>query len=437
MEIAAVTDRFCKLPGGGPALFFERPVDCRLPVVTNLYGSRKRVCMALGIEKLGELTSRMRDLLDPLPDTRVTTLDRQLASCAGFTRFFPHVSAECEPALACAKSSDLTAFPFLQCWPEDGSSTGHPRYMTVAQVHTTGPHGEAPNCGLYRVQVLGADECAIQWKAGSGAARHAEMWRLSGQPMPVAIALGGDPAMLFSAMFPLPGELDEVTFAGFLRGAPLTAAPCSTVPLRVPVGAELVVEGYVQPDDTVMEGPFGNHSGYYSPAAPASRMTVTAVRHRTDAVIPATVVGAPPMEDCWMSLAWERLLLAFIQKSVPLVHDIHFPFEWMFHQSAVISVSDTGPDAVRAIVAALWNLPWFAVSKIVVVVAADAEPLTLPHAAWLLINAAEMRSRIIRDPASPRVAIDATADPLPRRRLAIDSHIEARVRSRWNDYAVT
>jgi 4-hydroxy-3-polyprenylbenzoate decarboxylase len=154
---------------------------------------------------------------------------------------------------------------------------------------------------------------AIQWKAGSGAARHAELYRDAGKPMPVAVALGGDPAVLFSAMFPLPGALDEVAFAGFLRGSALQTAPCQSVPLSVPMGAEIVIEGYVNPGESVLEGPFGNHSGLYSPAAPAALMRVTAIRHRADAVVPATVVGPPPMEDCWMAKAWARLLLAFIR----------------------------------------------------------------------------------------------------------------------------
>ncbi len=148
--------------------------------------------------------------------------------------------------------------------------------------------------------------------------------------MPVAIVLGGDPATLFSAMFPLPGDLDEMTFAGFLRGAPLATAPCRTVPLRVPAGAEVVIEGYVEPGDTVTEGPFGNHTGFYSPAAPAALMRVTAISHRPDAVIPATVVGPPPMEDCWMAQAWERLLLAFLQRLLPSIKDIHFPLRMGF-----------------------------------------------------------------------------------------------------------
>ena len=255
---------------------------------------------------------------------------------------------------------NLARFPFLQSWPGDGEASGHSRYITLPQVVTTDPDG-----GTQQLRTCTGSSCAesvkrpSSGKPGSGAARHAELYRRKGKAMPVAIVLGGDPATLFSAMFPLPGDLDEMTFAGFLRGTPLATVPCRSVPLRVPAGAEVVIEGYVEPGETVTEGPFGNHTGFYSPAAPAALMRVTAISHRPDAVIPATVVGPPPMEDCWMAQAWERLLLAFLQRLVPSIRDIHFPFEWVFHQSAIISLENPEPGMVRNISAQLWALPWF------------------------------------------------------------------------------
>jgi 4-hydroxy-3-polyprenylbenzoate decarboxylase len=254
--------------------------------------------------------------------------------------------------------------------------------------------------------------------------------------MPVAILLGGEPATLFSAMFPLPGALDEITFAGFLRGAPLDTVPCRSVPLRVPAGAEVVIEGYVEPGNAVTEGPFGNHTGFYAPAAPAPRMRVTAISHRADAVIPATVVGPPPMEDCWMAQAWERLLLAFLQKMVPAIADIRFPFEWVFHQSAIISLENPHPGMVRNISGRLWALPWFRSARLLLFVAADAKKAGLPHAAWKAINVADFRDDIIQDNSTDRIAVDATGCRVPKDEVAISAESAAIVARRWKEYGI-
>lgn len=435
LEIAAITDRVCKQPDGGTALIFEQSADSHFPVATNLYGSVARVCRALGITNLDALTVRMAGLLDRIPEPDVTALDRQIAALSEFNQFAPHAAVEAERSLV-MDPPDLTRLPFLQSWPDDGAASGQRRYITLPQVFTVDPDGGTPNCGMYRVQLRGEREAAIQWKAGSGAARHAEQYRRAGKPMPVAIVLGGDPAILFSAMFPLPGDLDEMTFAGFLRGNRLTTVPCRSVPLRVPAGAEVVIEGWVDPGATVIEGPFGNHRGFYAPAAPAALLTITAISHRPDAVIPATVVGPPPMEDCWMAQAWERLLLAFLRKLVPQVIDIRFPFEWVFHNSAIISLENPQAGMVRNIAAQLWDLPWFASARILVFVAAGEEQQGLPQAAWRFMNVTDFTHDIIRDPATGRIAVDATGCRVPRAKLKTSSETTERVAGRWKEYGI-
>ena len=434
LEIAAITDWICKQPDGGRALLFEQTKGSLFPVVTNLFGSAKRVCRALGVVDLNELTVRLRALLDRIPELDFTSLDRQIAALPEFSRFAPQAAAERDPALVRMDPPDLASFPFLQSWPDDGEASGHPRYITLPQVFTADPDGGTHNCGMYRVQLCGEREVAIQWKAGSGAARHAELYRRMGKAMPVAVVLGGDPATLFSAMFPLPGDLDEMTFAGFLRGAPLVTAPCQSVPLRIPAGAEVVIEGYVEPDDSVTEGPFGNHTGFYAPAAPAALMRVTAISHRPDAVIPATVVGPPPMEDCWMAQAWERLLLAFLQRLVPSIKDIHFPFEWVFHQSAIISLENTQPGMVRNISAQLWDLPWFSSARLLLFVTANSEPIEPSRTAWRTINVTDFTNDIIHDKTTGRAAIDATGSRVPRSEVSISAETAALVTRRWKEY---
>jgi 4-hydroxy-3-polyprenylbenzoate decarboxylase len=436
LEIAAITNRVCKQPDGGKALFFEHPVGSDFPAATNLYGSSARVCHALGITELNELTVRMNFLLDSIPVLDCVTLDRQIAELPEFLRFTTDYTGKADPELLQMSPPDLTRFHFLQSWPGDGAASGHSSYITLPQVFTADPDGGTKNCGVYRVQLRGNQEVAIQWKAGSGAARHAEQYRLAGKSMPVAIVLGGDPATLFSAMFPLPGVLDEVTFAGFLRGTPLATVACQSVPLQVPDGAEVVIEGFVEPGDTVTEGPFGNHTGFYSPAAPAALMRVTAISHRPNAIIPATVVGPPPMEDCWMALAWERLLLAFLQRLEPSVKDISFPFEWVFHQSAIISLENPQPGMVRNISGRLWALPWFKAARLLLFITAAPEKTGLSHAAWKTINVTDFSDDIFHDTTTDRIAIDATGSSLPGAEISISAELATVVARRWKEYGI-
>jgi 4-hydroxy-3-polyprenylbenzoate decarboxylase len=436
LEIATITDRISKKLHGGKALLFEHPMGSHIQIATNLFGSADRVCQALGITSLNELTIRLSSLLSLIPKLDFNSLDRQISVLPEFSGFTPSTSGESDPALTQMHSPNIHDFPFLQCWPGDGAAEGFPRYITLPQVITVDPNSGMQNCGIYRVQIRGEREVAIQWKAGSGAARHADLFRRAKEKMPVAIVLGGDPAVLFSAMFPLPGDVDEIIFAGFLRGTPLDTALCRSIPIRIPTGAELVIEGYVEPDETVTEGPFGNHTGFYTPAAPASLMRVSAISCRHDAIIPATVVGPPPMEDCWMAQAWERLLLAFLQKLVPSIKDIHFPMEWVFHQSAIITLEIRQPGMVRSISSQLWALPWFKSAKILLFVTVESGVKELPMAAWRFINVTDFSNDIYYDKATGRVAIDATGNLNIGTELKTSALSAEIVASRWKEYGL-
>ena len=434
LEIAAITNRVCKQPAGGRALLFEQPKGSDFPVATNLFGSQRRICLALGVADLDQLTVQMTALLDRIPEFDVTRLDRQITVLEEFSRFSTLPSPLCWTEVM--EQPDLESFPFLQSWPGDGSADGHPRYITLPQVITADPDGGTPNCGIYRAQVRGKRGLALRWKAGSGAARHLEKFRQLGKPMPVAIALGGPPAALFSAMMPLPGDLDELTFAGFLRRSPIGVAACRSVPLQVPATAEVVIEGFVDPAETVLEGPFGNHTGSYSPAGPAALLRVTGISRRPVALIPATVVGPPPMEDCWMARAWERLLLAFLKRLAPAVAEIHFPLEWIFHQSAVISLENPDPGMVREIAAALWDTPWFSDARLMVFVTADAGPADERSIAWRCINLTDFADDIFHDNSQRRTALDATGSRLPRQPLQADPAMELQVLQLWQEYGI-
>ena len=433
LEIAAITDRVCKKPDGGRALLFEQPRGSRFHLATNLFGSQRRVELALGIEKPGLLTERLSLLLAQISAPAFDRLDQQIAALPDFNRYAPLFTSSSADDVV-METADLNPFPFLQTWPGDGGSAGHSRYITLPLVFSADPSGNNPNCGMYRCQVRGRTELAVRWNPGSGAERHLEQFRQRGERMPVAIALGGPPSGIFSALMPLPGDLDEMAFAGFLAGAPLGMSPCRTVPLHVPAAAEVVIEGYVDPAETVMEGPFGNHTGAYTPAGPAPLLRVTAISHRRDAVIPATVVGPPPMEDCWMALAWERLLATFLRRLIPSVAGIHFPLEWVFHQSGVISLENPRPGMVRETAEMLWSLPWFAVARLLIFIDATAGKADFTEVAWRSINLMEFDRDLIRDSTGKRMALDATGYSLARQRIVPDHAVAEEVARRWREY---
>jgi len=436
LEIAAVTDRVCKRPNGGLALLFEKPVGSRFSLATNLFGSTRRVCMALGVEHLEQLAERMEQLLNQIESPQFGRLDRQIGALPDFNRFAPQRSDLPNSGHIVMDPPDLSAFPFLQTWPEDGSAEGFPRYITLPLVVTADPQGETHNCGLYRAQVRGRDQLAIRWKAGSGAAAHLEQFRLAGRPMPVAIVLGGPPAALFSALLPLPGTLDEMTFAGFLRSAPLELDSCRTVPLHVPAGAEIVIEGFVNPAETVQEGPFGNHTGAYAAAGSAALMRVTAISHRPAALVPATIVGQPPMEDCWMAKVWEAIMTAFLRRLAPVVNRVSFPVEWIFHQSAVISLDTPRPGMVRETADLLWSLPWFSAARILVFVDAADDAADYSMVAWRAVNRMAFNRDLHYDDICRRVAIDATGCSGDEHAVIADAATIERVEMRWREYGL-
>ncbi|HEY3308815.1 MAG TPA: UbiD family decarboxylase [Desulfuromonadaceae bacterium] len=433
-EIAAITDRVCKTSDGGKALIFEHPLGSSFPVATNLFGSLPRIGLALGLEHPDLLTDKLSALLQQIVSPVLDDLDAQIAALPDFTRYLPRL-CEWPGATKVQDAPDLGLFPFLQAWPEDGSASGHPRYISLPLVITADTSGGNPNCGMYRAQVCGSKELAIRWKPESGAGRHLEEFRQAGKPMPVAIALGGDPAITLSAMSPLPGKLDEITFAGFLRGDSIDMAACCSIPLSVPLTSEVVIEGYVDPIEQAIEGPFGNHTGLYSPAGPAALMRITSISHREDAIIPATIVGPPPMEDCWMGKAWERLLLAFLQRLVPGVIEINFPLEWIFHQSAVISLEKPVPAMVRETANLLWSMPWFSASRILIFISPETDS-KLANVAWQFINLPEFKEDLFYDHTGRRLALDATGGRLQQQRLKADQKVLDRISRHWPSFGL-
>ena len=319
-EMTEIADRCMKSPGGGPALVFQHPTllqggPSRYPVAVNLFGSERRMALALGVECLDEIGERIATLLNlKIPDSLFGKLAMlpQLAEVAKFPPKTAGGRPPCQEVVLRDQDVDLSRFPIPVCWPEDGGP-----YITLPGVITRDPGSGVRNVGMYRVQVLGRNELAMHWQRHKVGAAHWREMAARGEKMSVAVALGGDPASIYAASAPLPPSIDEFLFAGFLRKEPVRLAKAVTSDLEVPAEAEVVVEGYIDPgEELVLEGPFGDHTGFYSLADYYPKVHVTAVTMRSEPIWPHTIVGRPPMEDYWLGHATERIFLPLLKLTI-------------------------------------------------------------------------------------------------------------------------
>jgi 4-hydroxy-3-polyprenylbenzoate decarboxylase len=433
-ELAAIVRKISQQPKGGPALLFMRPDASPFPVAANLFGSRQRMRLALGVDRLDYMTGELKPIISSLTDINIKNIGRLIAS-------HPQVDC-CKPVTLpdgpCREDlelgADLLRLPFPQNWPEDGSASGTGRYITLGQVFTTSPDGSSPNCGIYRCQIYNSHTLAIRWQEMSGAWLHHKQFVARNERMPVAIAVGGPPSLTLTAAWPLPHGLDEVTCAGWLRHGPIPMVSCPHGPVQVPAEAEIVIEGFAEPGHPITEGPFGNHTGQYDPGGPAARITVTRITRRIAPIIPITVVGPPPQEDCWMMIGWERMLAAILPRLVPGVVDIRTPLPWVFRNSAVISVENSSPAMVRNIIESLWQLPWFSKARLLVIVDQQTNGSKLLDVAWAAVNRNNWQDSLIMDSKGSRLAIDATRQ-ISGIGLA-DPENEKLIETRWKEYGL-
>lgn len=366
LEITEIADRVVKREG--PALLFENVTGSEMPVAINLFGSVKRVMRALGIGSWEEWTERVNVFLEPKMPTSLLDKVRTLPKLAEVAGVFPR-SVKDGPVQEVVRRGDevdLGEIPVLQCWPQDAG-----RFFTLTNVITCDPVTGGRNCGMYRLQVYDRSTTGMHWHLHHDSARIFRDRARLGQRTEVAVALGGDPATMFAPAVPLPPGIDEMIFAGFVRREPVEMVRCVSVDLEVPAHAELVLEGWVDPDERRVEGPFGDHTGYYSLADEYPVFHVTAVTHRKDAIYPATIVGRPPMEDAFMGFAIERLFLPLMQKTLPEVVDYHMPFEGVFHNLMIVAIDKRYPQHARKVMHGIWGLGQAAFTKVVVVVDAD------------------------------------------------------------------
>ena len=416
LEMAALADRAAKQ--GGPALLFERPKSGDFPVAMNLFGTRRRAAWALSREDLEEPAEELRALLKTTPPQGIWEKLKMIPKLGRLASYAPrHVGSPAVQEVV-DREPDLRRLPVLTTWPHDGGP-----FITLPQVITRDPETGLRNVGMYRLQVLGPDRLAMHWQLHKTATAHFRAYRRLGERMPVAIALGGDPAFSYCASAPLPPGIDEYLFAGFLRREAVPLARGATVDLEVPAEADFVIEGFVDPAaPLVREGPFGDHTGYYSLADDYPVLTVTAVTRRSDAVYPATVVGPPPMEDYWMGVATERLFLPLLQLVFPEVVDMSFPPEGVFHNLCLLSIRKEFPGHAKKLMHGLWGSGQMSSTKTLVVFDDDVDVHDFSQSAWrALANVDAKRDVVIvegpvdvLDHAAPafslgaKVGVDAT-----------------------------
>jgi 4-hydroxy-3-polyprenylbenzoate decarboxylase len=451
LEITEIVDRVSKSPReANVALLFERVEGSELPVLVNAFGAEDRMALALGVTRLDELGERVAKLLDArLPGSFGERL-RKLATLIDVARAAPRrvSSAPCQEIVE-ATAPSLAGLPILKCWPGDGG-----RYITLPGVFTRDPVTGARNVGMYRLQVFDDRTLGMHWQTHKGGAEHQ---RRASSRMPVAIALGGDPAMIYAASAPLPPGIDEVVFAGWLRGSGVEMVACRTIDLEVPAQAEIVLEGWVDPGEQRLEGPFGDHTGYYSLAREYPVFHLTAVTRRARAIYPTTIVGRPPQEDYWLGKATERIFLPIMRLLLPEIVDVNMPAEGVFHNLVIVSIRKRYPGHARKVMQALWGMGLMMLAKTIVVVSDHVNVHDLSEVAWRATGNIDPRRDLLilegpmddldhaalRHRFGGKLGVDATEkgplDDVTQAwpdEIRMSDEIRERVTRRWKDYGL-
>jgi 4-hydroxy-3-polyprenylbenzoate decarboxylase len=416
LEISAIADRVSKSPSpegaggvprtdpvhggmGGVGLLFERVRGSTMPVGINLFGSYARMRMALGCEDFESLAARVQKLIKPEPPASFVEKVKMLPELARIAGYAPRPVRRgiCQEVVH-TEDADLLRLPIIQCWPHDGGedeaviagATPRPavargagvgegrrrvdgRYITFGGIYTTAPDGTEPNIGMYRIQVTGPRSAIFHCHVHHDGARHHRMWAAEGRDMPVAIVLGGESVLPYAATCPLPPAVSELLFAGFLNDGGIPLVPARTVPLQVPANAEIVIEGWVSARETAREGPFGDHTGFYSLADQCPTIRVTAITHRENPIYPTTIVGPPPMEDYYMGKATERIFLPMLQMLIPDIIDYNLPRWGAFHNFCFVKIRKEYPLQARKVASSIWGAGQMMFSKFIVIVDEDVD----------------------------------------------------------------
>jgi len=449
LEISAITDRVVK--EGGPALLFRNVKGSDFPILTNQFGTRRRMALALDAANLDEAGARIGKLIDFTPPGQsLAGKLRGALRLAPLATAMPKTVREGRVHDVVMEQPDLTKLPVLTTWPLDAGP-----FITLPLVITKDPRAQRFNVGMYRMQVYNATETAMHWQRHKHGRAHADAW---GSKIPVAVAIGTEPALTYAATAPLPPLLDEFAFAGLLRGKPVELVRAKTVDLMVPADAEFSLEGYVDNEDLRTEGPFGDHTGVYSLADRYPTFHVTCITHRRDPVYAATVVGKPPMEDAWLGKATERLFLPLLRAMLPEVVDMNLPVEGGFHNLALVSIRKSYPGQAKKVMNALWGLGhMMMLTRVLVIVDSDVDVQNPRSVAWFVLNNLAPERDIVMMPGpvddldhgsysiayGTKIGIDATRKdasegytrPWPPD-MVMDDATQRLVAARWREYGL-
>jgi 4-hydroxy-3-polyprenylbenzoate decarboxylase len=378
LEITEIADRSMK--AGGPALLFERPKGSRFPLAINVVGSERRMNLALEVDSLGDVAARVHSFLDMQSPQGLLEKVKMLPKLAELGSFFPKTvrSGECQEVVR-TDGFSLSEFPILQCWPQDGG-----RYITWPMVITKNPETGKRNVGCYRMQVFDERTTGMHWQTQKHGAEHFRSARARnpGGKLEVAVGIGADPATCLAGILPVPPDLDEFLFSGFLRRDPVELVACKTVDLEVPANAEIVLEGYVELGELRTEGPFGDHTGFYSLEGQYPVFHVQCITHRKDPVYLTTIVGPPPQEDYFIGHAIERVFLPVMKMQYPEIVDVAMPAEGIFQNLMIVAIRKSYPGHARKVMNAIWSLGQAMFTKVIVVVDHDVDVQSSREVVW-------------------------------------------------------
>jgi 4-hydroxy-3-polyprenylbenzoate decarboxylase len=361
LEITEIADRTVK--AGGPALLFERPKGSSHPLLINQFGTERRMCLAFGVEQLDEVARRLEDVIEMQPPQGLVEKVKGLKKLKSIADSMPKTvsRAPVHEVVLTGDEIDLGALPVQRCWPGDPAP-----FITLPAVITADPRSGTRNLGMYRMQVIDRASTFMHWQIHKDG--RADLLAAPDGRIPVAVALGLDPITAYSASAPLPKHIDELMLSGFLRGEPVELVKAKTIDLEVPAHAEIVLEGWVSRDELGLEGPFGDHTGYYTAAEPFPVFRLSAITMRRDAIYPSIVVGKPPQEDAWLGKATERIFLPAIRMTVPEIVDYDLPVAGAFHNCAIVSIRKAFPGHAHKVMHAIWGLGMLSLTKCVIVV---------------------------------------------------------------------
>ncbi len=404
LEITEITDRVSKSPHG-PALLFENVKGASFPILINAFGSYKRMGMALKCESFDEIGGKIESRLKMQPPTNLKEKLRLLFTLKEMADILPKKVREgaCQQKVFEQNGPLLDRLPILTCWPQDGGP-----FITLPLVITKDPDTGVQNMGMYRMHKYDNATTGMHWQYNKDGTRHFDKYKTRGRTMEVAVALGGPPVVTYAATAPVPPNVDELLLAGFIGSRPIEIVKAKTVDLFVPAESDFVIEGHVDPNEERIEGPFGDHTGFYSAADMYPVFHVTCITCRNDAVYPATVVGKPPMEDCYLAKATERIFLPILKMIVPEIVDMELPIEGVFHNCALVSIRKKFPGQGKKVMHALWGLGQMAATKFIVVFDDDIDLRDSKTVVWKLLNNVDPRRDLVVS-EGPLDALDHSA----------------------------